>query len=140
MWGMLAMGSLVGLFLGFAVAALVRSWVASASALMVCCVAMIAFSGWLWPLSNMARPVQLIAAAMPSRWAFEGLLLLEVDARPGTSIPDGSRDQEHDLAEEFFPADSARMGPAAGAAALASMLIGLGALTVFISRPPWLAR
>ena len=63
---------------------------------------------------------------MPSRWAFEGLLLLEPPpdtSRPGSQGPEP--DRERDLAEEYFPADSERMGPEADGIALASMLIGL---------------
>ena len=95
---------------------------------------MIAFGGWIWPLPKMSPPVQLVAEAMPSRWAFEGLILLETDQ---DQAPVNSKESDagpnHDFAEEFFPADSERMGVRADAMALGSMLIGLAALAVFIS-------
>ena len=88
MWGVLVMTSLVGLFLGLAVSTPVRNWAAAASVLLICFVAMIAFGGWIRPLPKMSPPVQLVAEAMPSRWAFEGLFLLE------TGSTSSARDSE----------------------------------------------
>jgi hypothetical protein len=42
-------------------------------------------------------------------------------------------DRVDDLAEDFFPADTQRMGPKADAMALGFMLIGLAAAAGFIS-------
>jgi pSer/pThr/pTyr-binding forkhead associated (FHA) protein len=133
MWGMLAMTSLVGFILGLAFSNPVRSRAAAASVLLICFVAMIALGGWIWPLPKMSAPVQLVAEAMPSRWAFEGLLLLETDQQPASVISeDPNPATDHDPANEFFP-QSERMGPAADAIALMSMLIGLAALAAFLS-------
>ena len=77
MWGMLVLTSLVGLFLGLAVSASVRNLAAAAAVLIVCFGAMIALGGWIWPMPTMNSPLRLAANAMPTRWAFEGLLLLE---------------------------------------------------------------
>jgi pSer/pThr/pTyr-binding forkhead associated (FHA) protein len=133
MWGILAMTSLVGFFLGLAVSKPVRSSAAAASVLLICFAVMVAFGGWMWPSPQMSPPVQLVAEAMPSRWAFEGLLLLETDKQPATVISeDPNPATDHDLANEFFP-QSERMGPAADAIALTSMLIGSAALAAFLS-------
>jgi pSer/pThr/pTyr-binding forkhead associated (FHA) protein len=134
MWGVLVMTSLVGFFLGLVASNPVRNKAAAASVLLICFVAMTALSGWIRPLWKMNPPVQLIAEAMPSRWAFEGLLLLEADQHRAIAAADESdAAPDHDLAEEFFPADSARMGVSADAMALGSMAIGLAALALFIS-------
>jgi pSer/pThr/pTyr-binding forkhead associated (FHA) protein len=134
MWGVLVLTSLVGLFLGLAVSTLVRSWAATAAVLLIGFAAMIALGGWIFPLPKMSLPVQLAAGAMPSRWAFEGLLLLETaqHSAPVTE-PETDPTPNQDLAEGFFPVGSERMGVTADAMALGSMLIGLAALTAFIS-------
>lgn len=64
----------------------------------------------------------IIPGVMPSRWAFEGLLLLEDAGMP-----------DRDLAQEYFPADSLRMGETADALALGLMLIGLLTVVVFMA-------
>jgi pSer/pThr/pTyr-binding forkhead associated (FHA) protein len=141
MWGILTVSSLVGLALALAVASSVRNRVAVASLLQLCFLVMIVFGGWIWPLPKMIRPAQMLAESMPTRWAFEGLFLLESEKHSARAIPDGANpDVDGDFVEEYFPADSERMGPAADAMALSSMMIALGALTVFISRPPRVVR
>ena len=141
MWGVLTVSSLVGLALGLAIASWVRNRVAGASLLQLCFLAMIVFGGWIWPLPKMIMPAQMLAEAMPTRWAFEGLFLLETEEHSAPAIPDGANPVvDGDFVEEYFPADSERMGPAADAMALGAMVIGLGALAVFISRPPRVVR
>ena len=67
---------------------------------------------------------------MPSRWTFEGLLLLESDRRP----PEESEPNlDRDLCDDVFPARSERMGVTADAMALGLMLIGLSGAAAFIS-------
>jgi hypothetical protein len=140
MWGMLTTSALVDLCFGLLISHFVHKWARVASVLVVCFTVMIAFGGYFRPLPTMAPSVRLLAAAMPSRWAFEGLLLLEVDRKPDpATLQDANVAPDHDIAEEFFPAGS-RMGPAADATALASMLFGLAGLAVFISGPPRMVR
>jgi pSer/pThr/pTyr-binding forkhead associated (FHA) protein len=134
-WGVLVMASLVGLLLGLAVSALVPDRATTAAVLLICFVPMVALGGRLWPLPSMSPPLQLAAAALPSRWAFEGVLLLESDCHPAPTIPEGSSPtQNRDLAENFFPANSERMGTKADAMALGSILIGLAVVAAFTSR------
>jgi hypothetical protein len=78
----------------------------------------------------------IVANASPSRWAFEGLLLLESDhrAQPTAKEPVGTA--SGDLAESLFPAASERMGTRADAMALTFMFIGLAAGAAFISTAP----
>jgi len=134
MCGMLVMASLVGLLFTIAVSTLLQNRATTAAVLLACLVPMVALGGCFWRLPGMSAPVRLAAAAMPSRWAFEGLFLLETAQHRAPVTPEGTRTaQNHDLVEGFFPADSERMGPRADAMALGSMLIGLVALTAFIS-------
>jgi pSer/pThr/pTyr-binding forkhead associated (FHA) protein len=134
MLGVLILSSLVGLSLGLAIASWVRNRVAVASLLQLCFLAMIVFGGWIWPLPKMIMPAQVLAEAMPTRWAYEGLFLLETEEHSAPAIADDANPVvDADFVEEYFPADSVRMGPAADAIALGSMVIGLGALAFFIS-------
>ncbi len=134
MWGVLVMTSLVGFFLALAVSNRARNRAAAFSVVLICFVTMIALGGWIRPLPQMNPPVQLVAEAMPSRWAFEGLFLLETNQYRAVVTPvEKGPARNRDFAEEFFPAGSERMGVSADALALGSMLIGLAALAVFIS-------
>jgi pSer/pThr/pTyr-binding forkhead associated (FHA) protein len=141
MCGVLTVSSLVGLFLGLAVASGVRNRVAVAWVLQFCFLVMTVFGGWIWPLPKMIMPARLLAEAMPTRWAFEGLFLLETEKHLARALPDEVEPVPAvDFVEEYFPADTERMGPMADAMALSSMVIGLGALAAFISGPPRVVR
>ena len=73
---------------------------------------------------------------MPTRWAFEGVLLLESPHHPApaSSRCSGIRLRIAILPKTFSPPTSERMGTAADAMALASMLIGMAAAVC--SHPP----
>jgi len=135
--GLLTLASAVGLALG----------------LLIVCVAPGRPAAWgalgavitlLWilgsPMAQVWRvPVAgIIADASPSRWAFEGLLLLESDRRAQVVSPEPSVAANGDLAETLFPAASERMGTRADAMALTFMFIGLAAGAAFISGAPQL--
>jgi pSer/pThr/pTyr-binding forkhead associated (FHA) protein len=133
MWGILVMASFLGLILGIAVSAFIPETSTAAALLLACFGAMIALGGRIWPLPAMSPPFRLAAAAMPTRWAFEGLLLLETDQKlPIVTAAGMDSASTLDFAEEFFPIDSERMGPTADTLALGSMQIGLAALTSLI--------
>jgi len=137
MWGILALASTVGLLLGLVVSTLARTWQTVAVILVLAFVPMFTLAGWFWPLPQRALPVRLAAAAMPTRWAFEGVLLLESPHhRPPATVDEPLPTSNRDLAEVFFPAKSERMGPRADATALASMLIGMAAAVVLLSGKP----
>jgi hypothetical protein len=131
----MVLASLVGLFLGLVVNSLSRNWTATPLVLLLCFAPMIALGGRLWPLPELSLPLRLAAAAMPSRWAFEGLLLMEADANLPVPAIGGPPGPTIDFAETYFPAGTERMGPWADATALGSMLLGLVGLVGFISRP-----
>jgi hypothetical protein len=133
MFGVLLLTSAVGLVLGLLVFRLIRAPIPAVAVLLLAFLAMMAMGGRIWPISAF-RPAAPLAAAMPTRWAFEGLLLLENERRPPsdtTERPDA--DRAEDLAEGYFRADSERMGPKADAMALGFMLIGLVGASAYIS-------
>jgi pSer/pThr/pTyr-binding forkhead associated (FHA) protein len=138
MFGLLVLASVVGLLLGWVVFALSPTPWSGLVVLLAGFVVMIALGGGIWRLAAPSSAVRIAAAALPSRWTFEGLLLLEADRRPPQVVPEGPEpepesDPDHDLAADFFPAATERMGIRADAMALGFMLIGLAAATAFIS-------
>ena len=134
MFGVLVMASAAGLLLGLAAFALIRIRAIAVVVLILAFVPMAVLGGWIRPLPALSPAVRPMAAVMPSRWAFEGLLLLESEQRPSPVVEAGSEPTpDPDLAESFFPAASERMGPKADATALGCMLVGLTTAAVFIS-------
>jgi pSer/pThr/pTyr-binding forkhead associated (FHA) protein len=120
-----ALASGVGLGLGVVVTELSRrngeAWVALVVIVLACGL----FGGYPQRPTTWTRP---IASALPSRWAFEGLVLLELSGVPEPGL-------DRDPAEEHFPAATERMGPRADAIALCGMCVGLLAAAMFISEP-----
>jgi hypothetical protein len=137
MWGAMMVASAVCLLGGLLISTVVKNWQSVALASLGCLALMMALGGWFWPLPRSGAPVSWTMNAMPTRWAFEGLLLLESPHHPTSataldprSIPD------QDLAEDYFPADSERMGLGADLTALGAMLVGMTvALTLASTRP-----
>ncbi len=123
MLGILILAALVGLALGLLIAALTRgtppatAWMAAGLIMAV----MVLLAGGSPSRARMEPWLKTAAGAVPSRWAFEGLLLIA--EKPGT-----------DLAETAFPAETERMGVTADTLALVAMLIGLAAAATFIAR------
>ena len=137
MFGFLILASMVGLSIGLVLSRLARSRTIAATALLICFLAMIALGGWMWPLPELNPAACVATAVVPARWAFEGLLLSEVDSRsirPSAAV--GPESAPVDMGEGFFPALTERMGPEADALALASMLIALASFAAFISARP----
>ncbi len=139
MFGMSVLASAVGLSLGLFASRMVRrpKWAAAALALAVSL--MIAGGGCIWPLPRLNAAARMATCVIPSRWAFEGLLLLETDTHATSQPPLAASTRSTpvvDMAERFFPAKTERMGPEADALALAAMLISLTSLAVFISPKP----
>jgi hypothetical protein len=145
MWAVLAVTSLIGLFIGLVASAsipelaTVHSWSVAAAVLLIVFVPMVALGGWSWPLPAIAStPFRTATDVMPSRWAFEGLVLLESAEHSAPASDAGSNHEEnHDPVEAFFPAATERMGARADMMALVSMAIGLASLAAFVS---WNAR
>ena len=95
---------------------------------------LVMLAGAMQPLHEMNRAGRALAQAIPSRWTFESLLVLEAAERPlwtppvpatQAGTPNTSEHPPQDMAEKHFPADSERMGARAGTLALAGMLVAL---------------
>jgi ABC-type multidrug transport system ATPase subunit/pSer/pThr/pTyr-binding forkhead associated (FHA) protein len=78
---------LAGGAIGLVVSATLRTTEAATAILPVLLMPMIVLGGVLVPLADLPRFTQPLAAAMPSRWAFEGLVVPEALARPRLRIP-----------------------------------------------------
>ncbi len=137
MWAAMVIASAVCLMLGLLLSTVVKGWQGVAPGLLGCFVVLTALGGWFWPLSRSGPPVNWAMNAAPTRWAFEGLLLLESPQHSSPATLDKPVDSSaRDLAEDYFPADSERMGPGADLLALGSMLIGMSfALALASTRP-----
>ena len=127
MWCVMAIASAVCVVLGLLLSTAIRSWqiVAVAKPSPALFVLMTALGGWFWSLPRSGPPLTWAISATPTRWAFEGLLLLEAPYHPSGQSPGDAAADDHDCAEAYFPAESLRMGPGADLTALGSMLVGM---------------
>lgn len=114
---LMAMASMAGLAIGSLIVALVSS----PRDAMVAAVAVIAVSV---PFGSAWSPSRTGTEVLPSRWAFEGLLLLE------------SKHAAEDLAEPYFAAASSRSGVRACVMALGFMIAGFGGASAVIAWGP----
>jgi ABC-type multidrug transport system ATPase subunit/pSer/pThr/pTyr-binding forkhead associated (FHA) protein len=73
---------LAGGAMGLVVSATLRTTEAATAILPVLLMPMIVLGGVLVPLADLPKVTQPLAAAMPSRWAFEGMVVPEAQARP----------------------------------------------------------
>ncbi len=131
---LLVLASAVGLALGLLIVVLSPRPTLASAILPVIVLLMWLFGGQWRPVHRMPAVAGAVSSFLPSRWAFEGLVLLETDQRqvaPGAGDSDPVID--HDLAEDYFPAETDRMGVRADVMALGAMLIGLTAAVAFIS-------
>jgi pSer/pThr/pTyr-binding forkhead associated (FHA) protein len=130
MYVLLVLAMTVGVLLGWIISRLIPTGATAAAALLASFLLMLVLSGSVVPLPRMNPALREAAAAIPARWAFEGLLVLEADASP-THRP-STRDLDAvpiDMAEIYFPAETDRMGPGAAALALVAILIALAGAT-----------
>ena len=131
-FGILFLAANAAVAIGLCVSAAVRSAEAAAGLLPLVLLPMVILGGILLPLPEMPAPVAAFADAMPSRWAFEGLLTAECDRRPVLERPaadDPTRRDVVDMAEHWFPADGWRSSRETPAWMLAAIwLCGLLAL------------
>jgi ABC-type multidrug transport system ATPase subunit/pSer/pThr/pTyr-binding forkhead associated (FHA) protein/ABC-type multidrug transport system permease subunit len=118
LYSALLMTSLVGVAIGLLVSAAARTGEVAAGVLPLVILPMVILGGILLPLyelPNFPAPMRLLASTMPSRWAFESLVIPEAQARPlidgGTSPPTviqtneppvSDADTRRDMADAFF--------------------------------------
>ena len=130
---LLVLASGVGLALGLLIVVVSPRPTLAWAILPVIVLLMWLFGGQWRPLHRMSAVAGAVSSFLPSRWAFEGLALLEADQRQMARIADGSdSDIDHDFAEDYFP-QADRMGVRADVMALGAMLFGLTGAVAFIS-------
>jgi hypothetical protein len=88
-----------GLRLGLLVSPFSRSRKATPLVLLLAFAPTIAVGGRLWPVPELSPAVRAVAAAMPSHWAFEDLLLMKADANPPVPTIGGPPVSRIDIAE-----------------------------------------
>ena len=131
---LLVLAAAVGLGLGLLIVALSPRPTLAWAILPVIVLLMCLFGGLWRPVHPMSPVAGAVSSFLPSRWAFEGLALLEADQRQVAAGAGGSVPvSDHDLVEDYFPAESDRMGVRADVKALGAMFIGLTTAVAFIS-------
>jgi ABC transport system ATP-binding/permease protein len=142
-FGILYLASGVGLALGLVISAVARTSEVAVALLPLVILPLLIFGGALQPIHRMHPSLRFACESFPSRWAFEGLVLLEAEKRPLAPEAAGSEALQpgvalasapRDMAEAYFPVESDRMGPRASVIALAGTLVFLVALIAVILR------
>jgi hypothetical protein len=131
--GFLFLSSLVGVGLGLLISGLARSSSAAVSLLPVLLLLMVILGGAMQPVHRMTDAARVVCYAIPSRWAFEAMLLVESEQQPTfnpspTTLPPypgfpRERLREQDMAEYYFPREEERSPSTTSAGALAAMLL-----------------
>lgn len=134
MYLILLVAAVVGVGIGLAISALARSSEFAVAMLPIVILPMIMMGGAIQPLEKMNTLVRLGSHGVPSRWAFEAMLVLESEQRRPPEPPTASRDESPSrrlpvaaahaqmsvMAEGFFPEEE-RRGKAWPAIVLGSM-------------------
>jgi ABC transport system ATP-binding/permease protein len=160
MAGILSLSSICGVAVGLSISAIAKSSEVAIAALPLVLLPMVILGGVLKPRHEMDQPMKSLSSIMPSRWAFEGVILVESRARPlgpetpfasvrrpsagdGNDnsvvqppfIPEVSAPKQVDVAERYFPAKVHRAG--AGAAVfhlILATLVPLAATVLCLRR------
>jgi ABC-type cobalamin/Fe3+-siderophores transport system ATPase subunit len=128
---MLMLSALVGTTIGLILSALARTSEVAIALLPIVLLPMVILAGAIQPIHEMSTPTRWVSKAVPTRWAFEGIILLEAPKRPTwrkPTAPGAKREPAQDMAEPSFP-EKERNSPALAAASLVVML-GLGSAAV----------
>ncbi|HVA50405.1 MAG TPA: FHA domain-containing protein [Pirellulales bacterium] len=132
MFAVLLVVALVGVAIGLAVSAFAKTSEFAIAMLPIVLLPMVILGGIMLPVHRIQAGVRPMAQLMPSRWGFEGLLLLENKRRSPFSAPAERKKDEkrssapvmerRDWAEYYFPANQHRSGVIAAFVALLAML------------------
>jgi ABC-type multidrug transport system ATPase subunit/pSer/pThr/pTyr-binding forkhead associated (FHA) protein/ABC-type multidrug transport system permease subunit len=120
----LFLAALAGMAMGLALSVFSKTPEAAAAALPLVVLPLVILGGSLLPLDELPSPATFLADMMPSRWAFEGLVVNEAIARHECEVPDLERPEEFrlvDMAETWFPIDGWRSGRATPVIMLAAL-------------------
>jgi ABC-type multidrug transport system ATPase subunit len=143
LFGFLVLSALVGVALGLLISAIARNSSAAVSLLPLMLLLMVVLGGALQPVHRMTRAAQVVSSVVPSRWAFEGMLLEESAQQPhfqptALTLPPypgfpKERLCEQDIAEYYFPRVEQRPPSAlSGGALMAILAIALVALLLVL--------
>jgi ABC-type cobalamin/Fe3+-siderophores transport system ATPase subunit len=133
----------VGMALGLVISAAARTSEVAVALLPLSILPLLIFGGALQPIHKMHPSLQWFCQGFPSRWAFEGLVVLEADERPrapsALGMPPRLAERSEapvprDMAEDYFPTRTARMGPRASVIALSGTFVFLVTLIAVILR------
>lgn len=130
---LLVLAAQTGTALGLALSATARTPEVAAAALPLLIIPMVILGGILLPLSELPAFTAPAADVMPSRWAFEGLIVNEAGARTTLTVPDPAHPGSsltRDVATQWFPAPDWRQ-PAGLPVTILALLWGLGNLAAF---------
>lgn len=75
----LYMGSLAGLAIGLIISSLARTSDMALALLPLCLIPLVILSGAVFPIFKMTEHMRLLTHVIPTRWAYEGLVVLEAD-------------------------------------------------------------
>jgi ABC-type transport system involved in multi-copper enzyme maturation permease subunit len=132
---LLLLTAFVGVALGLLVSSLARTSEVAIALMPLILLPMVILGGALFPKHKMPAPA--LADCMPSRWAYEAMLVLETEehlALPSAQNSASSSAPLRDMAEASFPR-SDRIGAAGCTAILAGMLAALvGAIMIVLKR------
>ena len=128
--------SLVGVLLGLTLSSVARNTEIAVALLPLVLLPMVIMAGAVMPLKDMNPKVRMLCNAVPSRWAFEAMMLAESDGRPDYPIPEGipEPDEIPDFAEGYFPEENHRYGIKAcflGLGLCALVLLSATVLTLY---------
>ena len=152
-WLTLFLAANVAAVIGLCISAMTRSAEAAAGVLPLVILPMVILGGILLPLAELPASATMLADAMPSRWAFEGLLVPEANARPTLELPVTAKPVDavepaepnplpepdstrvEDLAEAWFPRGGWRSGADTPGWVLVAMWgLGVVALKILLER------
>lgn len=136
LFGVLLLSAAVGIAIGLVISALSRTSEFAVTMLPVVILPMIMLAGALQPVEEMNGVVRTTSHAVPVRWSFESMLLLETEERPTWTPPapagmalDGTSEvaesEPRDMAESFFPEEEHRTSVVTGTGVLLGMLLVL---------------
>jgi hypothetical protein len=125
--GVLLLSALVGTALGLVLSALARTSEVAIALLPIVLLPMVILGGAIQPAHKMHRFSRLLCQVVPTRWAFEGLVVLEAGHRPLSPAP--TDEAKKDMAEAYFPKETHR-APAWAPPAILGGMLALGAVGV----------
>lgn len=112
MYGFTLTAAMSGLAIGLCISALARTSEMAVGLLPLVLIPMVVLGGAMLPIHKMPAFMRAISWMMPSRWAYEGMVVREADAmkdadeeESASKSPYGPLSHPQDIAERHFPKD-----------------------------------